>query len=90
MPPELHQIETYVKILLLRADTRYADWSDNDRYFETARLIRQVEQEHKKQTRDELTERLRDAEAAGDDSAADELRAQLHSLIKEIARGQRR
>ncbi len=90
VPLELHQIETYVKILLLRADTRYADWSDNDRYFETARLIRQVEQEHKKQTRDELTERLRDAEAAGDDSAADELRAQLHSLIKEIARGQRR
>lgn len=89
VPPELHQIETYVKILLLRADTRYAAWSENDRYFETARLIRQVEQEHKKQTRDELTERLRDAEAAGDDDVADELRSQLHNLIKEIARGQR-
>src|SRR5690606_10305262 len=70
-PRELHEIDTYVKILLLRADTRYASWSDNDRYFEAARLIRQVEHEHKKQTRDKLNEQLRDAEAADDESAAD-------------------
>ena len=88
-PKELHEFDTYVKILLLKADTRYAAWSEQDRYFETARLIRQVEQEHKKQTRDTLTESLRDAEAAGDDIKADALRVELHALIKEIARGQR-
>lgn len=88
-PKGLHNIDTYVKILLLRAETRYAAWSEQDRYFEAARLLRQVEHEHKKQTRDQLTEQLRDAEAAGDDDAADQLRSQLNTLIKEIARGQR-
>lgn len=88
-PTELQQFDTYVKIVQLRADTRYASWSENDRYFEAARLIRQVEHEHKKQIRDRLTARLRDAEAAGDEATADQLRTELHRLIKEIARGQR-
>ena len=88
-PKELHNIDTYVKILLLRAEARYAAWSEQDRYFEAARLLRQVEHEHKKQTRDQLTEQLRDAEAAGDEDVAHELRSQLNTLIKEIARGQR-
>lgn len=87
-PNDLHDIETYVKIVLLRADTRFAAWSDDDRYFETARLIRQLEHEHKKQTRDHLTEQLRDAEADGDESTANDLRSAINSLIKEIAREQ--
>jgi uncharacterized protein (TIGR00730 family) len=36
-PKELQDYETYVKILLLRADARYGQWSDEDRYFEAAR-----------------------------------------------------
>lgn len=87
---DLQEIDTYVKIVLLRADTRYADWSEQDRYFETARLIRQVEHEYKKQTRTKLVADLRQAEADGDDEQVDILKNQLHSLIKEIARGQRR
>lgn len=86
-PKDLHDFDTYVKILLLKAETRYADWSENDRYFETARLLRQVENEHKKQTRDELTNQLRDAEATGDEPKAEKLRVELNQLIKEIARG---
>lgn len=88
-PKELHNLDTYVKILLLRAETRYVAWSEQDRYFEAARLLRQVEHEHKKQTRDQLTEQLREAEATGDDNQANRLRSQLNTLIKEIARGQR-
>jgi DNA primase len=88
-PKDLQNFDTYVKILLLRADTRYADWNEQDRYFETARLIRQVVNEHKKQKQEQLTSQLRDAENSGDDNQAAELRAQLNTLIKEITRGQR-
>ena len=88
-PEDLHEIDTYVKIVLLKADTRYADMSENDRYFETARLVRMVEHEHLKQTRDTLVEQLRDAETTGDEQLAQGLRQQLNNLIKEIARGKR-
>lgn len=88
-PLELQNYDTYVKILLLKAETRYADWNDQDRYFESARLLRQVVNEHKKQTQAALTNQLREAELSGDDAKATELRAQLNTLIKEITRGQR-
>jgi DNA primase len=88
-PTDLQKFDTYVKILLLKAETRYADWNDQDRYFETARILRQVENEHKKQTQVALTNQLREAEGVGDDIRASELRTQLNTLIKEITRGQR-
>lgn len=88
-PKELQKYDTYVKIVILQAETRYAEWDSNDRYFETARLIRQIEQEYKKQTRDELTDQLRRAEEADNEAEADVLRARLNTLIKEIARGKR-
>ncbi len=89
VPEMLQKYDTYVKIVLLRADTRYAEWDSNDRYFETARLLRQIEHEHKKQTRDTLVAALRSAEAVDDEAAADILRQDLNRLIKEIARGKR-
>jgi len=88
-PDELKKHDIYVKILLLKADTRYADWNDQDRYFETARLLRQVANEHKKKQKDILTEQLRDAETLGDDAKAGDIRKQLNELIKEIKSGQR-
>ncbi|MEO7904605.1 MAG: DNA primase [Candidatus Saccharimonadales bacterium] len=88
-PDGLQKYDTYVKIVLLKAETRYAEWSDKDRYFETARLLRQVENEHKKQIQVDLTNRLREAETIGDDVTASDLRLQLNTLIKEITRGQR-
>ncbi len=88
-PEELQKYDTYVKIVLLRADTRYAEWDSNDRYYETARLLRQIEHEYKKQTRDELTNQLRNAERSGNDQEATALRIELNELIKEIARGKR-
>ena len=86
-PSDLKKYDTYVKILLLKADARYADWNDQDRYMETARLLRQTVNEHKKQNRDQLTNELRSAEAEGDDERATQLRAKLNELIKEISRG---
>ncbi len=88
-PKSLQNHDTYVKILLLKADARYIEWNDQDRYFETARLLRQVGNEYKKQTQEQLTHKLRAAEASGDDVSATQLRAQLNVLIKEIPRGQR-
>jgi DNA primase len=88
-PVDLQKYDTYVKILLLRADARYADWNDQDRYFETARLLRQVKSEHKKKQKDILTEQLRDAETIGDETRATEIRGQINNLIKEIQSGQR-
>ncbi len=86
-PPDLQKYDEYVKLVILRAEARYAEWSEQDRFYETARLLRQVENEYKKQKRDILTEELRDAEAAREDVRADELRQELNGLIKEIARG---
>lgn len=88
-PIDLQNYDTYVKILLLKAETRYAEWNDQDRYFETARLLRQVINENKKKQRDDLTKEIREAEAIGDDAKANEIRAKLNKLIKEIQSGQR-
>lgn len=89
IPQDLQKIAEYVKMLLLRADVRYADWNDKDRFSETARLLRQVANEHKKKQRDLLNEQLRDAETVGDDIKANEIRVKLNKLIKEIQSGQR-
>lgn len=88
-PKELQNYDTYVKIVLLRAEERYAKWDSTDRYYETARLLRQIEHEHKKQTQEKLISELRTAEASGNESEAEQLRQQLNQLIKEIARGKR-
>ena len=86
-PKGLHSIDTYVKILLLKAETRYGDWNEQDRYFEIARLLRQITKEHKIKQKSELTNQLRDAEELGEDEHAHELRSQINQLIKEISRG---
>ena len=89
IPKELQDYETYVKILLLRADARYGQWSDEDRYFEAARLVRLTITEHKQIQKDALTSALRIAEDKGDDSEALRLRQALNELIKEIPRAKR-
>ncbi|HMM61987.1 MAG TPA: DNA primase [Candidatus Saccharibacteria bacterium] len=87
-PKDLQNYDTYVKILLLKADARYADWNDHDRYFETDRLLRLITTEHKKKQKDLLIEELRDAETLGDDTKAAQIRTALNNLIKEIQSGQ--
>ena len=88
-PGELQKYDTYVKILLLRAETRYADMDASERVFETARLLRQIEYEHKKQRKAELVAELRSAEQNGDDAKSAELLQLISTLDKEIFRGKR-
>ena len=85
LPSALKPLETYVRIVQLKAETRYEGWSEQDSSLEVAKLLRQTEVEHKKQTKERLIHELREAEAAGDDASADTLRSQLHALIKETA-----
>lgn len=85
----LQEYETYVKILLLKADTRYGGWSDTDRYRETARLVRLTITEHKQIQKDALTQALREAEDAGNEAEALQLRQSLNELIKETSRAKR-
>jgi DNA primase len=88
-PAELQDLDTYVKILLLKADARYGDWSDEDRYIETARLVRIIVTKHKQTQKDVLTAALRVAEDEGNDKEALRLRQALNELIKEIPRAKR-
>jgi DNA primase len=84
VPKALKEVETYVKIILLKADDRYGAWSDLDRYDETARLIKLMKRETSNTQKARLLQQLRDAEAAGDDTAAHRLQTQLNELIKEM------
>jgi DNA primase len=86
-PDELQNIDTYVKIVLLKAETRYERWHENDIELEAAKLLRRMTTERKKANLETLTQKLRDAELAGDEQVADALRTQLAQLIKETARG---
>ncbi|HMS92992.1 MAG TPA: DNA primase [Candidatus Saccharibacteria bacterium] len=86
-PQLLQKHDTYVKILLLRADTRYAAWDAKDRSLEVARLLRQCITEHSKLKREQLIDELRDAEDQGDDERSNAIRAELNTLIKEIKHG---
>ncbi len=86
-PKSLQKYDTYVKILLLRAETRYGSWSSKDRSLEVARLLRQIITEHNKIKRDTLIAQLRDAEDKHDDAEATRLRAEINGLIKEIKNG---
>lgn len=83
-PKELQKYDEYVKILLLKADARYAGWTDTDKFHEAARLLRRIKNEHKKQQKQKLTEQLRDAETMGDDGKVRELMQAIQTLNKEI------
>ena len=86
-PESLQKYDTYVKILLLRAETRYGSWDSRERSLEIARLLRQMITEHNKTKRDTLIAQLRDAEDSHDDVKAGDLRAKINALIKEIKHG---
>lgn len=89
VPEDLKNYEEYVKILLFKADTRYGEWSDKDRYHEAARLVRSIRTEHTQTQKNELTTALRIAEDNGDEAEALRLRQALNEIIKEISRAKR-
>lgn len=81
-PEVLQDYDTYVKIVLLKADARYGDWNDADRSLESARLVRQLITEHKQIQKNQLVAELRDAESEGDEERATQIREQLNTLIR--------
>lgn len=87
-PKPLQNYDTYVKILLLRAETRYGSWDAQARSLEAARLLRQMITEHNKRKRDTLIAQLREAEERQDDAVAATLRADINGLIKEMKHGE--
>ena len=89
VPANLQKYESYVKIVLLKADARYGDWKSEDRTSETARLVRQLTTEHKQIQKTQLTDQLRQAEDAGEDDKATHIRQQLNELIKETLRAKK-
>lgn len=82
-PKELQNYDEYVKIVILRAEKRYSSWTENDQYFEAAKLLRQYKTEHEKKV---LEQQLADAEAKGDETEIERLRKQHYILIKEMKR----
>lgn len=90
IPFPLKEIETYVKIVLFKAETRYDGLDGQDRLVEAVSLVRQIKAQKRKHNKQELTERLRDAESQHDDKAVRHLRNELNDLIKEEAHANRR
>lgn len=83
IPEELHEIETYVKIVLLKAETRYRPLDGAERLVEAVSLVKQVKQQHRTRQKQQLTEALREAESTHDVTESDRLRTALNAIIKE-------
>lgn len=88
-PKDLQPFETYVKIVLFKAEIRYTDIDSPERLIEAAELVRNVQDEQRTQKKQQLDQALREAEAAHDNEAAQALRKQLALLIKEKKRAPR-
>lgn len=86
LPDALRKIETYVKVIVLRADEKYKAWSSLERYDETAKLIRLIKNEMKQQIKKGLMAKLRQAENDEDIATMQTLREELNNLIKEMGK----
>ena len=83
LPEELQNLDTYVKIILLKAEERYSNWSKDERSKELSQLLHQLKERKRKQKKLILTKQLKDAELLGDEAEADKIRAALNKFIKE-------
>lgn len=83
IPKELQKYEQYVKIVQLKSDVRYANWEDTEYQSEMARSVKQLLTKHREIKKQQLIDRLRDAESVGDDVLAQSLRRDINALIKE-------
>lgn len=83
-PPELRKFDEYVKIVIVRAEKRYESWSEQDRYFETAKLLKRYENEYRLQ---QIEDSIKAAQDHGDAVEESRLRVQHNELMKEMKRG---
>lgn len=83
-PPALQSIDDYVTIVLLRAENRYGNWSDEDTSHEAANLLRQYTTQHALKR---IQEQRQKAEEQGDEAEVQRLRQEEYLQIKEMKRG---
>jgi DNA primase len=81
---DLQSIDDYVTIVILRAENRYANWSDDDKVSEAAKLLRQYTTQQSLQN---IRNQRQHAEQRGDEAEAGRLRQEEYLLIKETKRG---
>lgn len=90
LPVSLREIETYVKIVLFKAETRYENIDAQERLVEAVSLVHQIKEQHSRQKKQQLLSELREAEQRHDDTAVARLQQELNRLIKETPRAPRR
>lgn len=90
LPVSLHEIETYVKIVLFKAENRYENLDSQDRIVEAVSLVHQIKEQHSRHKKQQLLEMLREAEQRHDESEVIRLQQELNTLIKETPRASRR
>ncbi len=83
IPKPLQKIEQYVKIVQLKSETRYANWTTEDFQNEMASVVKITVTKHRDTKKQQLIEQLRDAEARSDDAEAERLRQNINALLKE-------
>ncbi len=83
LPKELLDIADYVKIILFKTEELYGDWSSTDRTIEAIGLAQRLKRNATQKRKQLLSESIRRAEAAGNDSQAQELLEQFHELLNE-------
>jgi DNA primase len=86
LPASLLRYETYVKIVLFKAETRYTDQDGQNRLIEAVSLVRRIKHQQQRKKKLYLTEALRQAEVDHDDATALRLQQELMTLIKEEKR----
>lgn len=81
VPPELQQIEDYVKIVLFKTEELYDGWSATDRLIESVGLSHRLTRDHGTKRKQQISAAIREAEAAGDDKKKEELLREFNALI---------
>lgn len=79
---ELRSLDNYVKILALKAQELYGDWSSSDRTVEAIGLARRALRDKIQKQRQQLTEKIRQLEETGETEQARKLLEKYSDLLK--------
>jgi DNA primase len=83
VPTSLQDQDTYVKIVVLRAEERYGQESYDDALLRAQGLAARIKKEKQKEGLSALSRALATAERQGDTATAQQLREQVQAIIKE-------
>ena len=83
VPQELQQISDYVKIILFKTEELYEDWNSTDQTIEAIGLAQRLKRDATQKRKQLISESIKRAEAAGNDSQVQELLEEFHQILKE-------